>query len=574
MSIVQPRRLTYTRRDLLSIHDDVDRYIKEFIDRIQDTSQANTGRLFLTIVEALIDNLNFSVDQAHLESLLKHARQRKNIIVLSEMIGYSPKSTSSSSVDLTFSMLSGVAGGGGEPIPIFTRCQTTVAPIIEFVTIESSTIPEGESSVIVPAIQGIRVIDEVLTASSDGTKNQKYTISNAQTPHSRVEVKVDAALVDRDESFFADGNADEIIYVLSFDDNDFTSIIFGDDEFGKAPPTGTSITATYVQSVGESGNAPETTINRVIGSIASIVGVTNVVAASGGAKSELDASIKRNAPASKRSADKIVTRLDHEVAANAVEGVFSSFAKHQEGARTQTFILPEGGGVASSSLLSDVQEKFDKEKMEGAVPVALALAAADILITVNVVSFSSKIPKSTIKQKVREETVNSLDFTKLIPGRGFTLSDLSGIYENIDSGKLIDFIDFITLSRVPRIVKRNPSAPDFFGRVKLTSAIGYDDYLVTALTTTTFAVSKNGIPQSVQGTVATEFNTDNSEITFTLGESGDTFVIGDTWSFSTSKFRDNLVIADEEFMRLQLSTDLVVAVFFPGEYDLKTQSAA
>lgn len=573
MSIVQARRLSYTRRDISSIHADVDRYLREFISRIQDTSQANTGRLFLTINEALIDNLNFSVDQAHLESLLTEARQRKNIITISKQIGYNPKSTASSSADQTFNMLSGVAGAGGQPVPIFTRCQTTVAPIIEFLTIEAGTIPEGETTVVIPAVQGIRVVDEVLTSAADGTPNQEYIIANAQTPHSRIEVRVDSTLVDVAEDF-ADGNADEIIYTLSFDENDFSSVKFGDDEFGKAPPTGSAITVSYFQSVGESGNAGETNINRVIGSLASIVGTSNVEAASGGAASESDESVKRNAPANKRAATKIVTRLDHEVAANAIEGVFSSFAKHQEGARTNTYILPEGGGVASSALLSSVQEDFDKRKMDGAIPVAFSLDPASILVTVNIVAKTSRIPKTTIRQKVREETLESLDFTKLIPGRAFTLSDISGIYENIENGKLVDYADFVVLSRVPRVTKSNPASPDFFGRVKLSDTIGYDDYLVTALTTTTFAVSKNGAPQSTQGTVAVEFTTDDNEVTFTLGETGDVFVIGDTWSFSTSKFRDNIVIGDNEFMRLQLSTDLVVAVFFPGEYDLKTQSAA
>jgi len=572
MSITQPKRLSYTRRDLLSLHDDVDLYIKEFIPRINDTSQANTGRVFLTIIEALIDNLNFSVDQIHVEAKLADARQRKNIIKLAYLIGYLPNPTSPSSVDLTFSLLSGVAPAGGYPIPIFTRCQTTVAPLVEFLTVEAATIPEGETSVVVPAVQGIRIVDETLTSAASGKPNQVYTIENARTPHEFIEVRVDGALIDLEETF-AEANADEIVATLRFDEDDFTSITFGDGEFGKAPPPGSEILVTYIQTLGDVGNVAAGSIARVVGSLASDVGVTNVEASSGGAPSETDTAIKRNAPASFRSGDRAVTRVDYETHSNAVAGVYTSFARHQEGARTDIYLMPEGGGVASSFLVQSVQDVLNEKKVEGAIPIAHPLDPASVFVIVNIVTFTNKIPKSTVKQKVRTATTDALDYTRIKPGRGFTLSDLSGIYENINDGKLVDYADFIALTRIPRVEKSNASAPDLQGRVKLTEDIGYDQYLLTAVSTTQFAVAINGVPQSALGTVAVQYTTDNGEVTFTLGEVGDVLVVGDTWRFQTSKYRDNLVIEDDEFMRLERSDDLVVSVYFPGEYNLKTQSA-
>lgn len=572
MSTTQPKRLSYTRRDLMSMHDDVDLYIKQFIPRINDTSQANTGRLFLTIIEALIDNLNFSVDQQHLEAKLMDARQRKNIIKLAYLIGYLPKPASAASVDLTFTLLSGVAPSGGYPIPVYTREQTAVSPLVEFITAESGSVPEGETSVSIPAVQGIRIVDEVLTNAASGKPNQIYTLASPRTPHEYIEVRVDGVLLDVSTDF-AEANADEITYILRFDENDYTSTIFGDGEFGKAPPPGAEILTTYIQTVGATGNVAVDTIKRIVGSLASDVGVTNHEAAAGGAPSETDASIKRNAPASYRSYFRAVTRDDYEAQANAVSGVFTSYAQWSEGARTDIYIMPEGGGVASSLLVSQAQARLDERKVEGAIPIVHALDPADIYIVVNIVAFNSKVQKTTIKQKVRTATVDALDFRKIKPGRGFTLSDLSGLYENMDNGKLVDYADFRVLTRIPRVTKSNPSSPDFYGRIKITDLVAYDQYLVTAVTSTQFSVSINGHPQSVLGDVAVDYETDRGEVTFTLGETGDTFTIGDTWRFDTSKYRDNLVIGDNEFMRLIKDTDLVVAVFYPGEYDIKTQSA-
>jgi hypothetical protein len=75
------------------------------------------------------------------------------------------------------------------------------------------------------------------------------------------------------------------------------------------------------------------------------------------------------------------------------------------------------------------------------------------------------------------------------------------------------------------------------------------------------------------GTVATEYTTSGGEVTFTLGVTGDTLTAGDTWLFKTSDYVDNIVIDDNEVMRLESSADLNVSVFFPGEYDITTKSA-
>jgi hypothetical protein len=216
---------------------------------------------------------------------------------------------------------------------------------------------------------------------------------------------------------------------------------------------------------------------------------------------------------------------------------------------------------------------MDNKKVDGAVPVVDTLNQAGIIVSVNVVTFSNNISKATVKQKVVEETEAKLVYTELTRGRAFTISDLAGIYEAIDDGDLIDYIDFAILTRVPRVIKSNASAPDFVSRVTVTSTAGYDEYLVTAVSTTQFSVSINSIPQTQLGTVATEYTTDDAEVTFTLGESGDTLTAGDTWSFKTSKYTDNIVIDADETMNLEKSSDLITSVYYPNEYDLRTKAA-
>ena len=572
MSITQPKRTSYTRRDLQSYHDDVSTYFKEFIPRVKDTSEMNTGRVYLTLFEGLVDNLNFSVDQSFLELILETAEQRKNILRLSYALGYYPTSVSAASVDLTFSMQSGVAGGGGYSIPIYTRCQTVEAPLVEFFITQSATIPGGEASVDVPAIQGIRVVLESLSAGATGLANQEYILENARTPHSLIEVWVDSVKWEVVDDF-TDSDDESQHYILAFDEDDYTHVIFGDGEFGHAPDSGSTIEATYVACAADQGNVEPEAISRIIGFTASDLVVTNDYAASGGAASESNDSIKRNAPAVRRSGDRVVTADDHASVATAMEGVYKAFAEHIEGTRTDVFLMPEGGGRASSYLIDTVQEELDEKKLDGAIPVVDALEEASILISVNVITKNSNILKSTVKKKIYDATTENLVYTELIKGRAFTRSDLSGIYEAIDDGKTVDYVDYAILSRVPRVEKSNALAPDIIDRVTISETTDYNTWLITALTTTTFVVTKDGAPQSTTGTVATSFSSDDTEVTFTLGETGDTFTVGDTWTFKTSRYSDNIVIDSNEYMQLEEASDLVISVFYPGEYSLTTKSA-
>ena len=52
-------RLSFTRRDLDVIDDEIDRFLPFFIPVIKDTTRSNVGRLFLRLNEGIVDKLNF-----------------------------------------------------------------------------------------------------------------------------------------------------------------------------------------------------------------------------------------------------------------------------------------------------------------------------------------------------------------------------------------------------------------------------------------------------------------------------------------------------------------------------------
>lgn len=569
MSINQ-QRLSYTRRDLISLDGDIANYIKEFIPRITDTSQVNTGRVFLTANAALIDNLNMSLDQVHIETLLKQAKQRKNILEYVYTLGYTPKSVSPASVDLTFSMLSGVAPPGGQAIPIYTRCQTIANPILEILTVEATSIPEGFSSISgVSALQGIQVTAETLVVSASGNTLQSYKISNPKVVHTFVEVTVSGSIWTQVDNF-SESEYNDQHYTLSFDDEDFTYVNFGDGIFGACPPTGVAITVTYIYT--STLNIAANQIIRVIGSLASTIGVINPIGATGGDTSESNDSMKINAPAFNRSSNRIVTSSDAVSFSKQVPGVYDAFAISSGGAKIDVYVVPSGGGAASSYLLAQVLTFLNARKMEGMRIYTHSLNAASLLMTVNVIIFNSKVQKSTVKSKVKTAITSNLSYDKLKYGRGFALSDSSGFIEEIDNKTLVDYCDFVVHSRKPTVTKSNLSAIDIRGSISVGVSSGYDTYVITAISTTQFMVSKNGIPQGGSGTVGSLYTSNNSEISFTLGIVGDTIIVGDTWLFKTSKYKDNIYLDSDEFLTLTQDSDLIINVYYPNEYSMTTQS--
>jgi hypothetical protein len=569
MAIAQSR-LSYTKRDLISLDTDIANYIKEFITRITDTSQVNPGRLLLTAIAAVVDNLNYSIDVAFLEMLLKYSRQRCNILALAEFLGYKPYSCSASSVDMTVSMITGVAPPGGQAIPIYTRFQTIATPVTDWITLSAYTIPAGQRSLAgVAAIQGTRVVAEVLTNNASGNPYQTYKLANTKTPHEFVEISVNGtvwSVVD----FFDESENDDRHYSLSYDDEDYTQVTFGDNEFGAIPPAGSTITATYLYTT--ESNVGVAQITRIVGVLASTVSCTNQEASSGGGPSETNESIKRNAPANYRSSDRIVTREDCETHARQVSGVYDAYATGGGGARIDNYIVPVGGGIASSYLLGQCDTALRAKAMEGMLIYDYALDPASVYMAVNCVTYNNKVQKSTVLAKIRDEFLTKLYYTNIKPGRAFTLSDSTGLIENIENGELIDYCDFSIHTRIPRVEQSNPAAPAIIGRVAITDAVGYDTWVVTAVTATTFVVTKNGTAQSAVGTEGVLYTSDDSEISFTLGVLGaGLLTIGDTWRFDTSKYKDNIVIDDWEYMRLELDSDLQINIYYPGQYDLKTQ---
>jgi predicted phage baseplate assembly protein len=113
-------------------------------------------------------------------------------------------------------------------------------------------------------------------------------------------------------------------YVSGADTQGRIAVTFGDGLHGARLPSGTNnISAKYRVGIGQSGNVDAQTITTLLSRPLGVSGVTNPIAATGGADPDPLEAIRRNAPVGLSALDRLVSLADYEDYARQ----FAGFAK-------------------------------------------------------------------------------------------------------------------------------------------------------------------------------------------------------------------------------------------------------
>jgi len=554
------RSLSYTGKDYLSLTEEITKYMTEFLPEISDASQANPGRLLANLFGGIIDVLNYSTDINFIESLWGVSQQSRNLINQAKGIPWAYPGPSSASTDLLF-----VQTGSITQVPRYLVCTTNDNPPKKFVTIDSGLVVG--SSVTVAAVEGERVVDEIVTESASGDLNQTYSLSQTLAPYRFVEVQVGGVPWTRQPLTLFESTADDTHFICIPDSEDptITQIRFGNNEFGMAPPAGSLITVSYIRSSGGTGNVPRNSITKIVGPISGSFTVNNPEGAGGGSDGPDVETIREQAPWIAQTFYRAVNEADYLAYAVSVPGVFDAAIATIIGSIYSLYIVPDGGGRASQTLIDAVQTGLAEIAMIGSQVNVNTTEEAELLISARVYTRTTDIPRATVRQKVIDEILNALDYRNIEIGKAFTVSELSKLILDIDNGQLVQAVNFTELTRRPRVVQSDPDAPSIQGDVEVNAAADYASWVVSQLTATTFAVAKNGSVTGSPGTVGEEYTTAEGEITFTLGTPTDTLPAATTWTFSTSKYSGNIQIGDGEVPVISNLGQVQVDVFYPGE---------
>lgn len=217
---------------------------------------------------------------------------------------------------------------------------------------------------LVEATRGETVNAEVLGSGNGSIPFQSFTLrkspltylADPSGPNGRraaLTVAVDGKKWKQAQSFYGATPTDQI-YVVSHDDENKTTITFGDGEFGARVPSGTNnVVASYRHGVG--GNVDANAINAFKKPVKGIKKVFNPLPSSGGEDPPTPAEAYEMAVQSTRVLGRLVSLLDFEVEAARYGGVVQARASWfwdptGEDANIHVWIITADDGDPSETL--------------------------------------------------------------------------------------------------------------------------------------------------------------------------------------------------------------------------------
>ena len=136
--MAQDRDIKYVNKDFGDFRSQLIEYAKNYFpDSYNDFSPSSPGMMFIEMAAYVGDVLSFYQDTQLQETYIQHAKNPANLYNLAYMMGYRPKITTPSEVDIEVSQIVGATGG--DPnwnqalyIPAYTRIKSTAADQVNF----------------------------------------------------------------------------------------------------------------------------------------------------------------------------------------------------------------------------------------------------------------------------------------------------------------------------------------------------------------------------------------------------------------------------------------------------------
>ena len=343
----------YTSRDYSSILLDMTTLIPNFSPTWTNRDPADFGMTLVELFAYMGDILNYYIDRAANEGFLATATQRKSVLQLANLLGYTPTDAVAATATLTFTN----STGSDITLPALTQVATslivnsTTAQVV-FETNSALTVP-ANSSASVLSTQGVTVTDEQV-AIATSSANQTYVLKNTSVINNTVQITIGGVSYNRVQYLIDSGSYDPVFTTFTNEEG-ATYITFGDGVSGRIPPSGVQIYATYRTGGGAIGNVATSLLKSIIKvpnqTIPLGLTVTNQSAATGGADAESIDSIRLNAALSIRAVNRAVSLTDYSYLAVQVTGVSKAIATADTYSAVTLYLAPTGDpGVGTDNV--------------------------------------------------------------------------------------------------------------------------------------------------------------------------------------------------------------------------------
>jgi Baseplate J-like protein len=409
--------IDYMARDYASFRNALIGLIPRKLPEWTDRSEADFGIVMIELFAYMADILSYYQDRIANEAFLTTAQERRSVIEHLNLIGYELQGAAPATAHLSVI----VGNTTNDILEIRAGDQFSTGPtkdrrsvIFEYVDAkplvidlsklgldtamkdDGVTVRTGfkEAVGVIPVREGKSVANEPIGVS-DGTPNQTYLLAQSNVLRDSIKIVTDtnppgppwnlqkklifsgpayspeqlATLLQqgRIASTLAFSRSPDRDFAIATDENEVTTIVFGDGQYGEIPPVGAQILASYRTGGGAIGNVGSGQITIVSKSPQlQVLGaqITNRIAASGGAEREtIDQSVKF-APTLFSSMQRAVTAQDYAAQALLFPGISKARAAVANWNYVNLYVAPAGDGELPSDILkSDLLTYFEDRRM-------------------------------------------------------------------------------------------------------------------------------------------------------------------------------------------------------------------
>lgn len=318
----------YSSRDYSNIRLDLLNRAAVVAPEWTDRDPSDFGMLLVDLWAYMGDVLHYYIDRASKEAFIQTATQRESVLAFANLYGYTPNFRTSAEAVVYVAN----TGSASAVIPVNTKFVALHNDVYYyFYSTASASAAPGELSNIDVA-EGRLTEEEVLTSSANGYPNQKYILRDPDVVPNSVQVFVYEEGIKRQWVRYrtvADMPVGASGYVVYINPEGILEIYFGDRSSGRIPPSGTTITVSYVSSSGRLGNVPENSIFDFESSGNDFLNVVGSTPGLGGSDGEEVESIRRSLQSIVRAQDRAVTLGDYKSLALTVSGVYDAEVSYQ-----------------------------------------------------------------------------------------------------------------------------------------------------------------------------------------------------------------------------------------------------
>jgi hypothetical protein len=475
---------------------DYDSFRKALIDLIPsklpewtDRSEADFGIVLLELVAYIGDILSYYVDRQANECFIATAQERRSVIQHLRLIGYEMASAAPAAARLSLLVAKNQTGTievrrGDQFATLSSRERRSVTfeyiddkpLVIDLaalpVSVEQPNFKEAASAI--PVREGKTILREV-AGVSDGTPNQRFTLARPRVFRNSIELVVEttpttppwrlrkqlifgaraftpeqlAALEyqERIVSSLGFSRAPDPDFAVETDENEITTVIFGDGQYGMIPPSGSRIFVSYRVGGGTAGNVGAGQIAVITQAPQlQLLGakVVNRLPASGGAERESIERAIKFAPTVFSSMNRAVTADDFVAQARLFPGVSKARAVAKNWNTIVLYVAPTGSGEEPSDILQrDLLSYFEDKRM---LTIQIEIASPDyVALEIEVEIGARPYFRNSDVQAQALRTIRDL-FAFERADFGQTLY-LSKLFEALEA---LDGVDFVLVKRFRR----------------------------------------------------------------------------------------------------------------------------